>query len=266
MSERRAAFEHSTPDLYDRYMGPLLFEPYARVVADRAALLRPERILETAAGTGIVTRAMSQAVPQADIVATDLNPAMLDFAGARLHSARVTFQPADAQELPFPDQAFDLVLCQFGVMFIPDKVRANREARRVLSPDGAYLLVTFDRLELNPVPQAAGEAVARLFPNDPPQYMERGPFSYTDPGLIEADVRAAGFTQVDLDTVELSTRVSATEAAYGLVLGSPFRAEIEHRAPDALERALDAVTDALRRWDGNDAPMSAHVVTARPLA
>ena len=264
MSERRAAFEHSTPDLYDRYMGPLLFEPYARVVAERAAVLQPKRILETAAGTGIVTRAVSQAVPQAEIVATDLNPAVLDFAAAQLDSARVSFQAADAQDLPFPEQSFDLVLCQFGAMFIPEKVRANREARRVLNPDGAYLLVTFDRLELNPVPQAAGKAVAALFPDDPPDYMERGPFSYTDPALIEDDLRAAGFRRVELDTIALSTRVSASEAAYGLVLGSPFRAEIERRGPDALERALDAVTDALRGWEGNEAPISAHVATANP--
>jgi hypothetical protein len=107
-----------------------------------------------------------------------------------------------------------------------------------------------DRLELNPVPQAAGEAVAGLFPDDPPQYMERGPFGYTDPALIEHDLHAAGFTRIELETIALSSRVSASEAAYGLVLGSPFRGEIEGRDPEALERALDAVTEALRRWDG----------------
>ena len=175
-----------------------------------------------------------------------------------------SFQPADAQDLPFPDRSFDLVLCQFGVMFIPDKVRANREALRMLDSRGHYLLVTFDRLELNPVPKKAGEAVAALFPDDPPQYMERGPFSYADPGLIEDDLRAAGFTGLEIETVALSSRVGASDAARGLVLGSPFRAEIERRDPAALEAALDAVTDALRPWDGKDAPMSAHVVTATP--
>jgi ubiquinone/menaquinone biosynthesis C-methylase UbiE len=189
---------------------------------------------------------------------------VLGFAAARLTSARVSFQAADAQDLPFAEHSFDLALCQFGVMFMPDKVRANREAQRVINPDGAYLLVTFDRLELNPVPQAAGQAVAELFQDDPPRYMEQGPFSYTEPGLIEADLRAAGFTEIELDTVALSTTVNASEAAYGLVLGSPFRSEIERRDPAALDRALDAVTEALGRWDGGAAPMSAHVVTARP--
>jgi len=142
MTETDSAFEHSMPALYDRYMGPLLFEPYAKLVAERSALLQPKRILETAAGTGIVTRAVSQAVPQAQIVATDVNPAVLEFAAQRVGSERVVFQPADAHDLPFADESFDLVLCQFGVMFFPDKVRANREARRVLSSGARHLVVS----------------------------------------------------------------------------------------------------------------------------
>ena len=149
-------------------MGPLLFEPYANIVAERAALLQPDRILETAAGTGIVTRALHGAVPRAQIVATHLNPMMLKVAAQRIGSDRVSFQPADAQELPFDDESFDSVVCQFGLMFVLDKVRANKEARRVLRSNGHYLLVSFDRLDLNPVPKAAGNAVAALFPDDPP--------------------------------------------------------------------------------------------------
>lgn len=257
------AFNHSTPALYDRYMGPLLFEPYARLIAERSALFLPTRILETAAGTGIVTRALYEAVPQAEIVATDLNPVMIEFATQRVRSERVAFKRADAQDLPFLDGSFDLVVCQFGVMFFPDKVRANREALRVLGSGGRYLFVTFDRLELNPVPRAAQDAVVALFPEDPPEYMERGPFSYADPALIEHDLFAAGFTDIELETVALSSRVSAPDAAQGLVLGSPFRSEIERRDPSALDRAVNAVTEALRPWDGKEAPISAHVVTAR---
>lgn len=255
-------FKHSTPALYDRYMVPLLFEPYAKLVAERSALLQPARILETAAGTGIVTRAMSQALPQTQIVATDINPAMLELAAQRDNSERVAFQPADAQDLPFDEGSFDLVLCQFGVMFFPDKVRANGEAHRVLRSRGHYLLVSFDRLELNPVPKAAGDAVDALFTDVPPQYMQRGPFSYADPAHIKDDLQAAGFTDIALETVALSSRVRARDAAQGMVLGSPFRAEIERRDPAALDRAVDAVTEALRPWDGKDAPMSAHLVTA----
>ena len=255
-------FKHSTPALYDRYMGPLLFEPYARLLAERSALLQPGRILETAAGTGIVTRAVSERLPGVEIVATDVNPAVIQFAASQLDSEQVTFQAADAQALPFGDGGFDLVLCAFGAMFFPDKVRANEEARRVLRSGGHYLLVSFDRLALNPVPKAAEAAVAELFPEDPPGYMERGPFSYTDPAAIEQDVRAAGFTDVEVETVALSTHVDARHAAQGILLGSPFRAEIERRDPSRLERAVDAVTKALLPWDGEDAAMSAHIATA----
>lgn len=258
-------FKHSTPELYDRYMGPLLFEPYAELVAARCALLKPDRILETATGTGIVTRAVHRAIPGAQIVATDIQPEMLEFAAQALRSNNVSFRHADAHNLPFSDGSFDLVVSQFGIMFFPDKLRANQEARRVLRPEGHYLMITFDRIELNPIPKAAGEVIAALFALDFPAYMERGPFSYTDPARIEHDLRAAGFTRVELETIRLESRVRARAAAQGLVLGSPLRAEIERRGDaSALERAADAVAQALAPWDGKHAPMSAHVVTARP--
>ena len=214
-----------------------------------------------AAGTGIVTRAIHEALPAAEIVATDVNPAVVAFAAQRFESERVTFQAADAQELPFADESFDLVLCLFGVMFFPDKIRANEEARRVLRPGGRYVVVTFDSLDLNPVPKAAGQAVATLFPEDP-RYMERGPFSYTDAAEVERDLRGAGFEAVELETVELSSPVSAGDAARGIVLGSPFRGEIERLDPSALERAVAAVEQALQPWDGRSAPLSAHIATS----
>ena len=254
-------FKHSTPSLYDRYMGPLLFEPFARYVAERVGPLRPSRILETAAGTGIVTRVLRDAAPEATIVATDINPAVVGFAADHVQSERVEFQTADAQNLPFEDATFDLVVCLFGIMFFPDKIRANAEAHRVLRQQGRYIVVTFDRLDLNPIPKAAGQAVATLFPEDP-RYMERGPFSYTDAVVMEDDLRAAGFEAVEVETIELSSRVSSRDAAHGIVLGSPFRAEIERLDASALERATEAVERALEPWDGKDAPLSAHIATA----
>jgi ubiquinone/menaquinone biosynthesis C-methylase UbiE len=244
-------------------MGAVLFEPYAKLVAERCAVLQPERILETAAGTGIVTRAMHRAIPRAQVIATDINSAMLDFAAQAMRSEHVLFRHADAQNLPFPEASFDLVLCQFGAMFFPDKIRANQEARRVLRPNGHYLLVTFDRLELNPIPQAAQDAVSALFPHDPVDYMERGPFSYSDPAQIKGDLLAAGFSDVEIETVKLSSQVNARNAAQGLVFGSPFRSEIERRDPSALDRAAEAVAQVLEPWHAKDAPMSAHLVTAR---
>jgi|SRR5581483_7344125 len=254
-------FKHATPVLYDRYMGPLLFEPYANYVAEQVALLRPARILETAAGTGIVTRAVSAAVPEATILATDINPAVVQFAKQQVQLQNVVFEPADAQDLPYDDASFDLVLCLFGIMFFPDKVRANAEARRVLRPGGRYIVVTFNRLDLNPIPKTAGEAVATLFAEDP-RYMERGPFSYTDSTVLQADLHAGGFDQIQIETVELSSRVSARDAARGIVLGSPFRGEIEQIDGSALERATAKVEQGLSPWDGKQAPISAHVATA----
>ena len=263
MTDPGKPFTHSTPSLYHHYMGPLLFEPCAHLVAGRAALLRPSAILETAAGTGILTTALHRVMPDAQIVATDLNPKMLEVASAQgLDAGRVTFKPADALQLPFAAASFDLVVCQFGVMFFPDKVRAHHEARRVLRAGGAYLLASFDRLEHNPVPAAAGHAVAALFPDDPPMYMERGPFSYADPATIRGDLAAAGFPRVELETVTVTSRVNAGDAARGLVLGSPFRSEIERRDASGLDRALEAVTQALGRWDGLDAPIAVHLATA----
>jgi ubiquinone/menaquinone biosynthesis C-methylase UbiE len=256
-------FKHSTPSLYDRYMGPLLFEPYAKHVAEHVAQFLPRRILETAAGTGIATRALSDALRESTIIATDINPAVVEFAEQHGQSERVRLRQADAQHLPFDDATFDLVVCLFGVMFFPDKVRAHAEARRVLRPDGRYVLVTFDRLDRNPVPKAAGEAVASLFPDDP-RYMERGPFSYADAAIVEQDLRAAGFETIEIETVELSSRVTARDAAHGIVLGSPFRGEIERLDASALARATAAVEQALQVWDGTQAPMSAHMATATP--
>jgi ubiquinone/menaquinone biosynthesis C-methylase UbiE len=175
MAGHDAAFAGSIPQLYDRYLGPLLFQPYADELARRAAELRPGRILETAAGTGIVTQALQRACPDADIVATDLNQGMLDVAAARIGSDKVTFVAADAQELAFDDDSFDLVVCQFGIMFIPDKVRANSEAHRVLRPGGSYLLAIWDRLDRNPVTHTSASAVADLFPEGTADFMRRAP-------------------------------------------------------------------------------------------
>lgn len=129
----------------------------------------------------------------------------------------------------------------------------------MLCPDGHYLLVTFNRLELNPIPKAAQDAVGTLFAHDPLDYMERGPFSYADPARIKHDLLAAGFADVEIETIELSSRLNARDTARGLVFGSPFRSDIERRDPSALDRAADAVVQALVRWDGKNARISAHI-------
>ena len=266
MTATDTVFAGSIPAIYDQYMVPLVFAPYARLVAERAAELRPRRILETAAGTGVVTQELHRALPSAEIIATDLNAPMLEQAGRRLNASNVRFQPADAQALPFPDGSFDLVVCQFGVMFFPDKVRANSEARRVLRDGGRYLLVIWDRIEHNLATMAAGRAVAELFPMDAVRFYERVPFRYHDVGQIERDLLAAGFTDIEYETVELLSRAaSARDAAIALVQGTPVRSDIEQIDPTMLGRATDAAEEALRQYEGQngfEAPMSARLVTA----
>lgn len=259
------AFAGSIPEFYHNCLGPFLFEPYAEDLAARARALGARRILETAAGTGIVTAALARVVPEAEIVATDLNPDMLRVAEAKLDSPRVAFAPADAQSLPFPDAGFDLVVCQFGAMFFPDRVAAYREARRMLRPGGALLFNVWDRLDANPASQAVSEAVAALFPDDPPGFIARVPFGYHDRARIEADLRSAGFERIEAETVAKRSRGPARALAPGLCQGSPLRAEIEARAPERLDEATEAAVVALVRRCGDpvDCAMSAHVFTAR---
>lgn len=265
MGSSDTVFAGSIPEYYHRCLGPFLFEPYAEDLARRALVLGADRILETAAGTGIVTAALARALPEAEIVATDLNPDMLKVAESRFDSPRVTFAPADAQALPYPDGGFDLVVCQFGAMFFPDRVGAYREAKRVLKAGGALLFNVWDRLEANPASQAVADAVAALFPDDPPNFIDRVPFGYHDKARIEADLRSAGFAEIESETVAKRSRGSAGEVAPGLCQGSPLRSEIEARAPDRLEEATEAALTALvERWgDPVDAAMSAHVFIAR---
>ena len=266
MSSTDTTFAGSIPAIYDAYMVPLIFRPYAEEMARRAVAFSPRHILETAAGTGVLTQRLHEALPEAEIRATDLNQPMLDQAAQRVIAENVHFEQADALALPFEDSTFDLVACQFGVMFFPDKVKGNAEAHRVLRSGGTYLLAIWDEIARNVATRTAGRAVAELLPEAAAAFYERVPFRYSDKALIEADLRRAGFAAVQLETVELVSRAaSARDAAIALVQGTPVRSEIERIDPAMLEPATDAATDALRTFetaDGFAAPMSAHIVTA----
>jgi ubiquinone/menaquinone biosynthesis C-methylase UbiE len=262
-----AAFAGSIPALYEQYLGSLLFQPYAEVMASRLNDLTQGRVLETAAGTGIVTRALAKALPrEVEVVATDLNQAMLDLASGKLQAPNVRWQQADAQALPFDDASFDAVVCQFGVMFFPDKQAGYREALRVLKPGCRFLFNVWDSLDRNEVSRIVSEAAGKAFPNDPPRFVERVPFGYFDPDRIRGEVQQAGFENVEIDVVEkVSTAPSAREPAMGLCQGSPLRAEIEARAPDRLDDVSAQVADALAARFGAgpvENRMSALVVTA----
>jgi ubiquinone/menaquinone biosynthesis C-methylase UbiE len=195
-------FAGSIPEIYDRFLVPLIFESYARDLAERLARLEPREVLETAAGTGVLTRAMaSRLPPQARIMATDLNPPMLNHAQSQSRDGRITWRQADALALPFQDQSFDAVACQFGAMFLPDKVQGYREARRVLKRGGHFLFNVWDRISENQFADVVTQALATLFPQDPPRFMARIPHGYHDVETIREELTAAGFVEISVDTV-----------------------------------------------------------------
>jgi SAM-dependent methyltransferase len=253
------------PEVYDRHLGAAVFRPFARDLARRAALLGPSRVLEIAAGTGVLTAELLAASPGAQVTATDLNPAMVEAGAQRVPQAR--WQPADASDLPFPDGAFDLVVCQFGVMFLPDKPRAYREFARVLAPGGHVLVNTWDRIETHGFDRVVVEALERVFPGDVPPFLAKVPHGYADPEIVRGHLQEAGY-QVDLvETVMLEGHAaSAADVATGFCTGTPLRGEILARSD------LDATTSTMRTemtallGDGPvSARMSAHVVLALPV-
>jgi ubiquinone/menaquinone biosynthesis C-methylase UbiE len=267
MAHTDTNFAGSIPAIYERCLGPFIFEPYAQDLASRVQKLAPKRALETAAGTGIVTRALAAALPSSsEIIATDLNQAMLDMAATKVTAQNVTWKQADAQTLPFAARSFDVVVCQFGAMFFPDKERAYREARRVLRDGGAFLFAVWDRIEANEIPHLIAETVKAAFPEDPPRFLERTPHGYHDVNRIRDEVRAAGFTRVEIETVDKISRApSAREPAIGFCQGTPLRSEIEARDRSRLEQITEQAAEAVAaRYSRGEVAgeISAHVITA----
>ena len=267
MAKVDTVFSGSIPSLYDRYLGPLIFEPYAEDLARRLAALDPERVLETAAGTGIVTRALDRTLsPGASIVATDLNQPMLDHAAERVPSGRVSWQKVDAQALPFPDGTFDVVVCQFGAMFFPDKQKAYREARRVLKPGGHFIFNVWDKLAYNEFTELVTTAVADMFADDPPRFLARTPHGYHDRDIVVAELRSAGFANVAAETLtRRSVAPSCRDPAIGFCQGTPLRSEIEARDANRLVEATEAAAGRISARFGNgpvDGMIQAHIFTA----
>jgi ubiquinone/menaquinone biosynthesis C-methylase UbiE len=260
-----STFAGSIPAIYEECLVPVLFAPYAEDLAARAVALAPRSVLELAAGTGAVSRVLAAALPAAAITATDLNPAMLEVAARASVAANLSFRPADAQALPFPDDAFDLVTAQFGAMFFPDKVAAYAEVRRVLAPGGAWLFNVWDRLEANTGSAAIDRAVRAALPEAELGFIARTPFGYNDPGRIEDELRAAGFAEVAVERVErVSPPGSAASLARGMCLGSPLANELAAFPPERRDEALAAATEAAERAEADGGlRMSALVVTAR---
>lgn len=261
-------FTGSIPELYDTYLVPLIFEPYARDLAKRVAQIEPKAVLETAAGTGAVTRALASHLPAStQIVVTDLNQPMLDFAARNSSLAgRVTWRQADALALPFEGESFDAVACQFGAMFFPDKVQAYREARRVLNPGGRFIFNVWDAISENDFPDVLTQALAKLFPNDPPLFLARTPHGYHDVARIKGELATAGFGSVSVERrVERCVAATPHDVAIAYCQGTPLRNEIEARDPSRLLEATGFAAEELGRRFGRDrieGQIAARVFTA----
>ena len=250
-------FAGSIPEIYDEYLVPLIFEPYAMDLAARLVVRSPTQVLELAAGTGVLTRHLAANLPPGvSIVATDLNQPMLDRAASVGTARPVEWRQADAMQLPFDDGAFDAVACQFGVMFFPDKARAFAEARRVLRPGGVFLFNVWDRIEENEFAVSVTDALAQLFPDDPPQFMARVPHGYHDHGVIERDLSRGGFARSNPEILTVAARSRAASPqipAIAYCQGTPLRSEIETRGPSRLAEATRAATDAIAERFGSGA-------------
>ncbi|MEN3272341.1 MAG: hypothetical protein V7636_1102 [Actinomycetota bacterium] len=247
------------PDAYERLLVPMLFQPYARDLTRRAADLGPQRVLEIAAGTGVVTRELTR-VLDAEIVATDLSEAMLEL--GRVNAPHAKWRTADAVDLPFDDASFDVVVCEFGVMFFPDRPRAFREARRVLRPNGTLLFNTWGTVEENAFADALRAGLDRALGERLP--LLAFPYGYNDLEVIESDVRAGGFDEVHIETVEfVGIAPSASDVAAGFCNGTPMRGALEQRGDaDAL---LAIVADEIEQRLGEGevrGALLAHVVAA----
>jgi ubiquinone/menaquinone biosynthesis C-methylase UbiE len=268
MADRNAAFEGTIPQHYDRYLGPLLFHPYADDLAARLVPKPDVRVLEIACGTGLVTRRLLDRLGgSGSILATDLNEAMLAYARSQVVAAPgLQWRQADAVKLPLPDRSFDAVVCQFGLMFFPDKAAAVREAFRVLRPGGTYLFNVWGAAADNPVPRITHETVGTFFPADPPQFYTV-PFNCHEPGPIQAWLVAAGFADIAWTVLDKTgTSPSAADAAIGLIEGNPIAAAIVDRRADALPEVERAVAARIAAEVGDHpvrAPLRAVVFSAR---
>ncbi len=251
-------FVGSIPEKYDAKLGPFLFEPFAQKLAARVALLNPSTVLKLACGTGIDARAVKTATPNARLVATDLNQAMIDIAKKKFTAGEVEFRVVDAQSLPFDDQSFDVVTCQFGIMFVPDKDAALNEALRVLKPGGTVIFSVWDSTDVNLPAKVAQEVVFEIFKKDPPLFYNT-PYGFNDRRELRSLLERNGFVNVKIEPDSHDAESpSARDLADGFLAGNPIFLEIQGRDEMAFDDLHDLLTAKLAKHFG-DHPLRARI-------
>jgi ubiquinone/menaquinone biosynthesis C-methylase UbiE len=263
VSSDTTRFSGSVPELYERHLGPVLFEPYARDLARRVPAAA-QSVLEIAAGTGRLTRQLLAALPDSEVVATDLNAAMLEEARRQIGDTRVQWRTADVQALPFEPASYDAVACQFGLMFVPDKALAMREMRRVLAPHGTLLVNAWDAIERNAAQCLVHQLACEQFPDDPPRFLET-PFAMPRPDELVALARAAGFAAAHVQTVaQVAVADDAADFTTGLVRGTPLWHQLVERGVDAADFEARVSARLVGQFGDKPcrSPLSAHVLIA----
>jgi ubiquinone/menaquinone biosynthesis C-methylase UbiE len=258
-----ASFAGSVPQNYDKYLGPVLFEPYALDLVNRVSGAR--NILEIACGTGRVTRHLVNTLPAGGkLVATDLNADMLNVARPVISDARIEWKVVDAQELPFADNSFDHVICQFGVMFFPDKAKAMEETYRVLQPGGRYIFNVWDALEFNPRSAIIKTVMDELMGADAPDFLKKGPFSWFDKEEIASLMERSGFKNIHLDIVRKSAYFETPDdLVNGFVKGSPLSSYLAEQTGELQQKIVTGLQQRIRSEFGDgrlESPMQAIVV------
>jgi SAM-dependent methyltransferase len=256
------------PQYYNDCLGPIWFDPYAADLVQRLPKDPPGDVLEIACGTGIVTRKLRERLnPSRRLVATDLSKAMLDYARANLDAQKgIEWREADALKLPFEHKAFAAVVCGFGIMFVPDRRAALREARRVLTEGGILLFNVWDRIEENPHALANAQAIEALFPGDA-EMRFRLPYDMHDASVLRGLLADSGFRDTRIETKRIPIEgADARNLATGQIRGTPRSALIQKRGV-SLDLVIEKVADALTRAGGN--PYSGHaqavIVEARAI-
>lgn len=268
MTASDTKFIGAIPDIYDQYLVPQIFESYAEDLAQRMASHRPTDILETAAGSGVVTRAaFPHLASDANYTVTDLNPPMLDRARSTLpDDRRLNWKPTDALSLDFADESFDMMLCQFGVMFYPDRIKGNAEAYRVLRNGGRYIFNVWDQIADNEFADEVTKSLAEIYPDDPPNFLDRTPHGYYDLDLIRTDLEAAGFSNIEIaKKTEISRAAHHSHPAIAYCQGTPLRNELEARDASGPQAATDHAARAIGKRFGEGAvqgKVQGYVVTA----